>query len=223
MQQQMFPVVETTTGTIRGFNNTGVRCFRGIPYGEDTAATRFQPPRPRAPWTGVRDCWGPGPVAPQVPLPLTSIYSQLIHYEMTIADGGMSEDCLSLNLWTQGGRDELDGNARRPVIVLLHGGGYAHSSGNAAFYDGAQLALDQNVVVASVNHRLGSFGYIGLEALGLDERFASAGHCGLLDLVLALRWLRDNAEAITPGCAFAAATSRWLTRPRAMLLTASTA
>jgi para-nitrobenzyl esterase len=196
MQQQMFPVVETTTGKIRGFTNTGVRTFRGIPYGADTAGGRFMPPRPRAPWTGVRDCFGPGAVAPQVPLPLTSVYSQLIHYEMTLADGGMSEDCLSLNLWTQGGAD----GARRPVIVLLHGGGYAHSSGNSSFYDGAQLALDHDVVVVSVNHRLGSFGYLGLAGLGFDERFDSAGHCGLLDLVLALQWLRDNAAEFGGDC-----------------------
>lgn len=189
--EQMFPVVETTTGTIRGIANTGVQIFCGIPYGADTATTRFQPPRPRARWAGVRDCFGPGPVAPQIALPLTNIFSQLIHYERTQADGGMSEDCLSLNVWTRGAGD---GRAR-PVIVVLHGGGYAHSSGNSPLYDGAQLALDHDVVVVSINHRLGSFGYLGLAGLSDDPRFASAGHCGLLDIVLALQWLRANAGA----------------------------
>lgn len=190
LHEQMFPVVETSTGRIRGLANEGVHIFRGIPYGEDTGARRFQPPRPRAPWAGVRDCLGPGPVAPQVSLPLTSIFSQLLHYEMTVADGGMSEDCLTLNVWTGGVND----GGRRPVVVLLHGGGYAHSSANSPLYDGALLALEQNVVVVGINHRLGSLGYLGLAGLNLSERFEAAGHCGLLDIILALRWLRDNAE-----------------------------
>jgi para-nitrobenzyl esterase len=186
----MFPVVETTTGRIRGIANTGVRTFLGVPYGEGTASHRYQAPRPRKPWSGVRDCFGPGAVAPQVPMPLTSTFSQLIFYERTLADGGMSEDCLSLNIWTQGAHD----GRRRPVVCILHGGGYAHGSANSAIYDGAQLALEQDVVVVAINHRLGSLGYLGIAGLHQDERFADAGHCGLLDIVMALQWLCANAD-----------------------------
>lgn len=191
-QDPLFPILETTSGRIRGIANEGVRTFRGIPYGEDTGGDgRFRRPRSKRPWSGVRDCFGPGSVAPQVPLPLTSIFSQLIGYEIAVADGGMGEDCLNLNVWSRGCRDD---GGKRPVIVILHGGGYAHSSANAALYDGSQLALEQDVVVVSVNHRLGSLGYLGLHALTGDERFEDAGFAGLLDLVLALGWIRDNAE-----------------------------
>ena len=192
MHDALFAATETTGGRIRGLINAGVRIFRGIPSGADTGgAHRFQPPRAHAGWTGVRDCFGPGPMAPQIPSPLNNIYAQLIQFESTLADGGMSEDCLSLNMWTKGVRDR--GN--RPVVVNLHGGGFALGSGNAAMYDGAQMAFDHDVVVVSVNHRLASFGYLGLRALGLDERFDAAGHCGLLDLALALEWVQRNAES----------------------------
>jgi para-nitrobenzyl esterase len=189
---ELFPVVEITTGCIRGLANNGVRTFRGIPYGEDTASRRFQPPRPRAPWAGVRDCFGPGPVAPQRPSRLGDSYAGLIHFDLIVADGGMSEDCLSLNVWARGARDD---GGKRPVIVILHGGGHAIGSGNAAMYDGSLLALEQDVVVVSIIHRLASFAYLELGDRAPDERFAVAGHCGLLDIALALEWVRDNAEA----------------------------
>jgi para-nitrobenzyl esterase len=191
-QDALFPCIDTTTGRLRGLANSGVRIFRGIPYGQDTGgANRFQPPRAKAPWPGTRDCFASGPVAPQLPSPLTNLYAQLIHFEMTVSDGGMSEDCLTLNVWAPEG----EADAARPVVVVIHGGGYALGSGNSPMYDGAQLALEQQVVVVSINHRLGCFGAFGAGALGDDPRFARAGHVGLLDITLALTWLRDNAAA----------------------------
>ena len=183
----LFPVVETPAGRVRGLANAGVGVFRGIPYGEDTGgAWRWQPPRAKAPWTGLRDAFTPGPASPQVPSPATNEYAQLIHFDRTTADGGMGEDCLSLNVWTP-----LVAGTARPVIVVIHGGGYAIGSGNAPMYDGAQMAARHDVVVVSLCHRLGAFGFLGLAG----ERFGAAGHCGLLDLVLALEWVRDAIGA----------------------------
>lgn len=99
----------------------------------------------------------------------------------------MGEDCLHLNVWAP-----LDFAAARPVVVVIHGGGYAIGSGNGAIYDGAQMARAHGVVVISVCHRLGALGFLALTPAGADARFDHAGHCGLLDLVLALEWVRDN-------------------------------
>lgn len=187
----LFADVETTAGRIRGLVNQGIRVFRGIPYGEPTGgAGRFRAPVAKAPWTGRRDCFGPGPVAPQVPTPVSNAYGRLIQFDRAPADGGLGEDCLTLNVYAP------SGPARpRPVVVVIHGGGFAIGSGNAPMYDGTMMALTQDVVVVAINHRLGVFGYLGLTGLGADERYAGANVAGLLDLVLGLEWLRDNAAA----------------------------
>jgi para-nitrobenzyl esterase len=102
----------------------------------------------------------------------------------------MGEDCLNLNIWTPGVAD----GARRPVLVSFHGGGWVTGSSNGSMYDGARLARLGDVVVVTVNHRLGALGYTGLAALGGSD-FEAAGACGLMDLVLALEWVRENIEA----------------------------
>ena len=100
----------------------------------------------------------------------------------------LSEDCLFLNVWTAG----LD-TARRPVMVWLHGGGWYNCAGTAPGFDGTALARDGGVVLVTINHRLNVFGYLALDAA--DERFADSGNAGTLDMVAALRWVRDNAAA----------------------------
>ncbi len=185
----LFCLAETTTGRIRGLVNAGVRQFKGVPYGASTGGgNRFLPPQAPDTWTGVRDCFGYGPVSPQVPTLLTNAYGRLIHFDRAAAEGGMGEDCLRLNVWTPGLRD----GAKRAVMVSIHGGGFAISSGNAAIYDGAQLARQGDVVVVTVSHRLASFGYLNLAGVGASPDFASAGVAGIMDLVTALEWVRDN-------------------------------
>ena len=188
----IFCTAETTSGKVRGLINGGVRAFRAIPYGGPTGGRkRFLPPERPGPWRGVRDCFGYGQVSPQVATPIGNSYGQLILYDLAVAEGGMGEDCLHLNVWTQG----LGDGRKRPVLFLIHGGGFAISSANSPMYDGAQLALKGDVVVVSVTHRLGAFGYLDLADLGAPGRYASSGASGVMDLVLALEWVRDNISA----------------------------
>lgn len=192
MNGPLFFDVETAHGVVRGIANTGIKMFRGIPYGADTSGpNRFMPPRKVASWTGVRQCIGYGPIAPQTPSSLRSDYAQLIQWDKHVGSGGMSEDCLSLNVWTPGVND----NAKRAVLVSFHGGGWATGSANGPMYDGGQLALLGDVVVVTVNHRLASFGYTHLAAVGAPAEFASSGVCGVMDMVASLEWVRDNIGA----------------------------
>ena len=185
----LFCIAETASGRIQGLMNEGIRQFKGVPYGASTGGgNRFLPPAKPAPWTGVRECFGYGPVSPQAPTTISNLYGQLIHFDLAVAEGGMSEDCLRLNIWTPALRD----GGKRAVLVSLHGGGFAIGSGNAAIYDGAQLARLGDVVVVTVTHRLASFGYLDLVDAGASDDFAFAGAAGIMDLVLALEWVRDN-------------------------------
>ena len=183
--------METRYGQVRGLTVAGVRQFKGVPYGASTAGPhRFQRPRPPAPWTGVRDCLGYAPVSPQIPYPVSHEYARLIQFDLNVAVGGMGEDCLHLNIWTPG----TERSARRAAIVNIHGGGFAIGSGNHPMYDGAKLAQLGDVVLVSVTHRLASFGYVDLASIDSSERWADAGAAGMLDLVAALEWVRDNIE-----------------------------
>ena len=194
-----FCTVETGHGQVRGLTVAGVRQFKGVPYGASTAGPhRYQRPRRPAPWTGVRDCLGYAPVSPQVPYPVSHEYARLIQFDLNVAFGGMGEDCLHLNIWTPGtGRTE-----RRAVLFSIHGGGFAICSGNHPMYDGAKLAQLGDVVVVTATHRLSSFGYVDLASIDPSGRWADAGAAGMLDLVAALEWVRDNIQGFggDPNC-----------------------
>jgi para-nitrobenzyl esterase len=186
------PLVETSSGKVQGSVENGVRVFKGIPYGASTAGQgRFRAPKPAAPWAGVKETIAYGPPTPQgspstapPPPPRPSgLPPPLINNAPT---GKQSEDCLVLNVWTP-----ATDNARRPVLVWLHGGGFSTGSGSSAWYDGVRMASKQDVVVVTINHRLNVFGYLYLGDLGGGE-FRDAASVGMLDCVLALKWVKDN-------------------------------
>lgn len=182
------PAVSISTGKIRGRREAGVNVFRGIPYGAPTGGEgRFMPPKPPAPWAGVRDAFDYGHYAPQSSRQRGARQLQFFDILRPAGTAGPSEDCLYLNVWTRG----LNDGAKRPVMVWFHGGGYDQGSGGAPGYDGAGLAQHQDVVVVTVNHRLNVLGYLHLGDVGGPD-FEGVANVGQLDLVAALQWVRDN-------------------------------
>lgn len=198
-KQPLFATAETTSGRVQGIRNASVLQFKGIPYGAPTGgANRFSKPRKPRAWTGVRECFGFGQVSPQVPMDNTFDYGMAVYWDTHIGAGAMGEDVLNLNVWTPAIRD----GGKRAVMVCFHGGGWTTGSGNGPMYDGAQLVRHGDVVVVTINHRLGALGYAHLADLGAPEEFADAGICGVMDMVAGLEWVRDNIEEFggDPNC-----------------------
>jgi len=168
-------VVRTTAGRLRGFTDGDLNVFRGIRYGADTAPRRFQAPAPPEPWRGIIEARDFAAASPQ-----------------SGSEPNQSEDCLFLNVVAP----QAKAARPRPVIVYIHGGAYSGGSGSSPLYDGSTLCRKGDVVVVTLNHRLNLFGYLYLPG------FPDSGNAGMLDLVLALRWVRDNIAAFggDPGC-----------------------
>jgi para-nitrobenzyl esterase len=180
---------ETACGRVRGAKANGVATFRGIPYGGPTeGAMRFLPPSRPQQWTGVRDCTVTGPRCVQASGNLF-LNPQIGEYfgggrpdRVELAQQTDSENCLVLNVLTPGLR------GKRPVMVYIHGGGFANGSSVLTLYSD-RLVHEEDIVLVGVNHRLNVFGYTFLG--GLSDKYA-VGNAGQLDLVAALEWVRDN-------------------------------
>ncbi|HBC78266.1 MAG TPA: carboxylesterase [Bacteroidales bacterium] len=180
-------IAETTYGKVRGFIHRDIYNFLGIPYGADTKGkNRFMPPQKPEPWTEIYPAVYWPNAAPQI---LDNFYANRYlaftdywHYD------DVSENCLGLNVWTPGYGD----NTKRPVILWIHGGGF--TSGNSIEhpeYHGENLSRKENVVFCSLNHRLGPLGFSDFASAG-GEKYAASGNVGMLDIVAALEWIRDN-------------------------------
>lgn len=175
--------VKTSLGSLRGYVDNGVHVFKGVPYAASTAGSnRFLPPQKRQPWSDVREAtqWGERP--PQI------LGGEPTEMLPTDPREPLGEDCLVMNVWTPN-----PAAGRRPVMVWLHGGGYASGSGSYGIYDGRELARKHDVVSISINHRLNILGFLYLAQYG--GKWASASNVGMLDIVAALEWVRDNIAA----------------------------
>jgi len=183
------PVLTTSYGGVQGTREgerRGVLVFRGVRYAASTEGRRFLRATVPTRWKGAVDASRFGKDCPQRDSGEVPVFASWANPQ------GMSEDCLFLNVWTRG----LGDGKKRPIMVWLHGGGYVTGSGSSHGYDGARLAERGDVVVVTLNHRLGGFGYSYLAGLTDDPEYADAGNLGSLDIVMALRWVRDHAAAI---------------------------
>jgi para-nitrobenzyl esterase len=173
-------VVTTTVGKIKGTQENQLKVFRGIPFAAPPVGDlRWQAPQPHPGWDGVRDASKFGAEAPQD--------SSMLDWLMGQADTPpeQTEDCLFLNIWTPATA------GKRPVMFWIHGGGFTMGSGSQPIYDGQHLADRGDVVVVTINYRMGALGFLNLKAL-TGGKIPATGNEGLLDQVAALEWTRDN-------------------------------
>ena len=167
----------TASGPVRGEWQQGVQVFRGIPFAEPpVGALRFRPPQEHKPWHDVRSALDFSPACPQI-----------VTLDPTENNNSIqSEDCLAVNVWTPA----LD-SRRRPVMVFIHGGAFIEGSARNSGYDGAVLARRGDLVVVTLQYRLGPFGFLELSEIGGAE-YSGSGNNGIRDQITALRWVRKN-------------------------------
>ncbi|MFX1427099.1 MAG: carboxylesterase/lipase family protein [Promethearchaeota archaeon] len=173
MQIEEDIIVETTYGKVRGYSRRGVIKFKGIPYAAPPIGKlRFRPPAPVKPWNDVLDATEYSPIAIQPPSRLEAMFGEPLPQN--------EAECLTLNVWTQG----LDNN-KRPVMFWIHGGGFI--TGTGATLDGSRLVLRGDIVIVSINYRLGYLGF-----LYMPDMPDTTANAGILDMVAALEWVKEN-------------------------------
>jgi para-nitrobenzyl esterase len=174
-------IAETRSGKVEGFERDGVHVFRGIPYAAPpVGALRWQPPQREAAWDDVRDATKFSAHSAQTPFPMMAMMGSELPAD--------SEDSLYLNVYTPACDDKA-----RPVLFWIHGGAFIWGSADTSWYDGTPFANHGDVVVVTINYRLGPFGFLHLG--DLFDGFEGSGNCGILDQVAALEWVRDNIAA----------------------------
>ena len=172
------PVVDAPAGKLRGVESGQTHAFKGIPYAlPPTGALRWKPPLPATKWKDVRDATAYGPACVQPKAKSGSIYAWDL--------GAISEDCLTLNIWTPAAA------RKAPVFVWIHGGALSTGSGGEPMYDGTKFA-ERGIVVVSINYRLGVLGFLAHPALSAESRRNISGNYGLMDQIAALRWVNRN-------------------------------
>jgi para-nitrobenzyl esterase len=175
-------IVATRSGKVEGFERDGVHVFRGIPYAAPpVGARRWQPPQREEAWAGTREARSFSAQSAQTEFALAKMMGE--------KQPPYSEDSLYLNVWTPACDD-----ARRPVMVWIHGGAFMWGAGDTPWYDGTKFAVNGDVVVVTINYRLGPFGFLHLADL-FEGSFAGSGNAGILDQIAALEWVRDCIAA----------------------------
>ena len=168
-------IIETKTGKVQGYISNNLQIFKGIPYADSPIGSlRFSPPAERDPWTNIHDASKYGPYVYQGYTPLEALFGK---------PGWESEtDCLTLNIWTPN-TDDL----KRPVMVWIHGGAFIMGGGANPIYNGSELAKRGNIVIVTINYRLGALGFLNTAGV--------TANIGMLDQIAALKWVRENIEA----------------------------
>lgn len=175
-------LAKTRFGMVEGKREGKVCVWKGIPYAAPLInSLRFRPPQEPEPWAGIREAKEFGPAAVQSVSPSMKFLGDL--------PANLNEDCLYLNIWSPGADDK-----GRPVMVWIHGGSFMYGSGSSHLYDGSSFAEQGDVVVVTLNYRLGVFGFLHFGDIGGDA-YRGSGNCGLLDQVAALKWVNENIEA----------------------------
>lgn len=176
-------LVSTRSGKLEGVFEDGVFAFMGVPYSAPPVGKlRWLPPQPVTPWEGVRPAKEYGAIPPQNELPGGEIIPGKV-------EEPQDEDCLFLNIWTNG----LD-EGRRPVMVWIHGGAFIIGSGSEAMYRNGNIVNRGDMVLVSINYRLGALGFMNLNEI-TGGKIPATGCEGLMDQVAALQWIRDNIGA----------------------------
>ncbi|HEU5226378.1 MAG TPA: carboxylesterase/lipase family protein [Ktedonobacteraceae bacterium] len=182
-------IVETRYGKVQGYQQDSISVWKGVPFAQPpTGQRRFCAPQPPEPWTGVRQATEFSPMAPQVPEMGMSMVGAM-GAERAVDPRPMSEDCLYLNVWSPGTEGQ-----KRPVMVYIHGGAFTLGSASDPWYDGTSFAARHNIVVVTLNYRLGILGFVYLKELAQADAVYT-GNCALLDQIAALAWVQENIAA----------------------------